>query len=115
MSNINVSYDEMQREANNLVTAKDQIIADLNRLQAQIQGLVESGFVTDQASVRFNESYQQFTTGAQQTMRRSDEHRGAVAGHVVRDAGEPPRHLPPATKKSLESWMRALAHSPMRP
>ena len=68
MSNINVSYDEMQREANNLVTAKDQIVADLNRLQAQIQGLVESGFVTDQASVRFNESYQQFTTGAQSTI-----------------------------------------------
>ena len=68
MSNINVSYDEMQREANNLVAAKDQIIADLNRLQAQIQGLVESGFVTDQASVRFNESYQQFTTGAQSTI-----------------------------------------------
>ncbi|MPV37174.1 WXG100 family type VII secretion target [Georgenia subflava] len=68
MSNINVSYDEMEREANSLATAKEQIIGDLNRLQSQIQSLVDSGFVTDQASVRFNESYQQFTQGAQSTI-----------------------------------------------
>ena len=62
MANIHVSYSDMQTEARNLLTAKDDIHNQLRTLAQRINNLVSSGFVTDSASVKFHENYQQFTT-----------------------------------------------------
>jgi len=68
MANVNVTFSEMQSEANQLVTEKTEIQQRLSTLKQRIQNLTESGFVTDQASVRFNEMYQKFTQDADQTI-----------------------------------------------
>lgn len=68
MANLNVSYEELTSATNRLTAGQDEITAKLNELKAFIDTLVSSGFVTDQASVAFAESYQQFTTGATQTV-----------------------------------------------
>lgn len=62
MANIHVSYSDMQTEARNLRTAKDDIQNQLRTLAQRISNLVSSGFITDSASVKFHENYQQFTT-----------------------------------------------------
>ena len=53
MANINISYQEMEAAASQLGAGRDEITAKLQQLQRQIQGLVSSGFVTDNASKRF--------------------------------------------------------------
>ncbi len=64
MANINVSYAEMEQAANLLGTGRDEITQKLQALQAQINNLVASGFVTDQASGKFNNAYNEYTTSA---------------------------------------------------
>lgn len=61
MANMHVSYADMQNEARNLRTAKDDIHSQLRALAGRISNLVSTGFVTDNASVRFHENYEQFT------------------------------------------------------
>lgn len=73
MTNLNVSYEEMRAEATHLVAGKEQIVAELGRLRGQIDRLVSSGFVTDHASVRFDDAYRQFTDGATQTIGALDD------------------------------------------
>jgi len=68
MANMNVTYDEMTQAAGRLTTGKDEITQKLNDLKNYIGQLVSSGFVTDSASVRFNETYTQFTTASTQTI-----------------------------------------------
>lgn len=68
MANLNVSYDEMDAAATRLTTGRDQLNDQLSQLRAFIQNLVSSGFVTDQASGAFNQSYEQFTTSATATV-----------------------------------------------
>lgn len=62
MANMHVSYADMETEARNLRAAKDDIDGQLRTLAQRISSLVSSGFVTDSASVKFHENYQQFTT-----------------------------------------------------
>ncbi len=64
MANINVTYEEMRDAATYLVTGKEEAQQTLVRLRDYIENLVNSGFVTDQASGAFNETYQAFTTNA---------------------------------------------------
>ncbi len=64
MANLNVTYGEMRDAATRLTTGQDEITTTLNGLRAFIESLIASGFVTDQASVAFGESYRQFTQGA---------------------------------------------------
>lgn len=64
MANINVTYDEMRNAATYLVAGKDEVQTKLAELKSYIENLVSSGFVTDQASGAFNETYTQFTTNA---------------------------------------------------
>ena len=64
MGNINVTYDEMSGAADYLITGKEEVQTKLGELRSYIENLVNSGFVTDQASGAFNESYQNFTTNA---------------------------------------------------
>ncbi|WP_029291181.1 WXG100 family type VII secretion target [Cellulomonas sp. HZM] len=68
MSNLNVSYGEMRDAATRLSTGQDDITTKLGELKGFIEGLVSSGFVTDQASVSFAESYRKFSHGATELM-----------------------------------------------
>ena len=68
MANVNVTYEEMTAAANRLMTGEQDITTQLNELKSYIGNLVSSGFVTDQASVKFNETYTNFTTSATQTI-----------------------------------------------
>ncbi|MCC2334536.1 WXG100 family type VII secretion target, partial [Cellulomonas wangsupingiae] len=68
MANIDVSYQEMRDAATRLTAGQDEITNRLGELRAFIESLVSSGFVTDQASVAFGESYRQFTQGATDTV-----------------------------------------------
>lgn len=61
---VKVNYDELQSTATQLGSGREEMIANLNRLKGLVDGLVASGFVTDQASGRFQQSYQQWNTGA---------------------------------------------------
>ena len=64
MSNIKVSYSEIEQAAAQLGQGREEITAMLQTLQHQIQNLVSSGFVTDQASVKFNAAYSDYTASA---------------------------------------------------
>lgn len=68
MANLNVSYQEMRGAASRLATGQDEITSKLHELRSFIESLVGSGFVTDQASVAFGESFRQFTKGATDTV-----------------------------------------------
>jgi WXG100 family type VII secretion target len=73
MANLSVSYDEMRQQAHSLRTGQQEITDKLNMLRSQINNLVSSGFVTDQASGAFNSSYEQFNHGATQTVSALDQ------------------------------------------
>lgn len=61
MSNIRVSYEELEQSAAQLGQGREEIAAKLESMQQQIQNLVSSGFVTDHASVKFNGAYNDYT------------------------------------------------------
>ncbi|GAB3128538.1 WXG100 family type VII secretion target [Glaciibacter psychrotolerans] len=64
MSNIKVSYGEIEAAAGQLGTGREEITTKLQGLQTQIGQLVSSGFVTDQASGKFNDAYTKYTSSA---------------------------------------------------
>lgn len=64
MSNIKVSYSEIETAASQLGSGREEITTKLQGMQTQIQNLVASGFVTDQASGKFNDAYMKYTTSA---------------------------------------------------
>jgi WXG100 family type VII secretion target len=72
MANVNVTYDDMTSAANHLTAGKEDLIGKLNDLDAYIRNLVSSGFVTDAASVRFGETYGEFTQGTTQVVNGLD-------------------------------------------
>ncbi|GIG25868.1 WXG100 family type VII secretion target [Cellulomonas denverensis] len=72
MANMNVSYDEIESAANQLITGKGQLEDQLMQLRTFISTLVSSGFVTDQASGAFNETYGNFDTAAKSTISNLD-------------------------------------------
>lgn len=73
MANINVSYGEMEQAATQLGSGRDEITQKLQTLQTQINTLVASGFVTDQASGRFNDAYNEYTTSANTVVSKLSE------------------------------------------
>lgn len=73
MSNITVSYAEIESAAAQLGSGREEITTKLQSLQTQIQSLVSSGFVTDQASGRFNEAYSTYTASANTLIAQLDE------------------------------------------
>lgn len=73
MANINVSYAEIEQAATQLGTGRDEITQKLQSLQTQISNLVASGFVTDQASGKFNNAYTEYTTSANNVVAKLSE------------------------------------------
>ena len=64
MSNIKLSYGEIESAASQLGVGREEIASKLQTMQLRIQGLVSSGFVTDQASGKFNDAYAKYTASA---------------------------------------------------
>ncbi len=70
MTNLTVSYADLDSAAARLAAGREEITGKLAELQTLIGQLVSSGFVTDRSSRAFQQSYEQFTGGA----------RSAIAG-----------------------------------
>lgn len=68
MSNINVTYGDMKDAAGRLRQGKDDMNTKLVELGSLIDGLVQSGFVTDQASKTYDDQFDQFQTGTKQAI-----------------------------------------------
>lgn len=73
MANIRVSYTDMEQAASQLALSRDEITARLRLMESQISNLVSTGFVTEQASVRFNASYSEYTVGASTVIEKLSE------------------------------------------
>ncbi|MGO1538025.1 MAG: WXG100 family type VII secretion target [Leucobacter sp.] len=73
MSNIKVSFDEMELAATQLGTGRDEITQKLQTLKSQMDHLVASGFVTDQASGKFNAAYSDYTVSANTVVMKLSE------------------------------------------
>lgn len=65
MTDVNVGYDGLQRAAAQLRTGQAEMTQRLQALKSMIDQLVGSEFRTQLASGRFQDSYQQWSTGAQ--------------------------------------------------
>lgn len=72
MTNVSVSYHSMADQARRLTAGKAQIEQELLGLKQQVDVLVRDGFVTDSASIAFQQSYEEFTHGMRQTMEGLD-------------------------------------------
>lgn len=68
MANVNVTYSDLQNVKSRLESGRVNLTDTLTQLKALVDNLVESGFVTDQASGAFRASYEQFTKGATETV-----------------------------------------------
>ncbi len=64
MANVHVDYQQLQSSASQLQSGRQEVEAQLARLKSMIDNLVTSGFVTDQASGKFHQSYEQWNSGA---------------------------------------------------
>lgn len=68
MPNLNVTYGDMQDAASRLVNGEQDIESKLRELKSLVDSLISGGYVTDQSSVAFGSSYQEFNDGATKTV-----------------------------------------------
>ncbi|NQX12292.1 WXG100 family type VII secretion target [Microbacteriaceae bacterium VKM Ac-2855] len=66
MPNVNVTYSAMTDAAARLRQGQEQLTTTLSELSALVDNLVSDGFVTDQASGAYNDSFDQFSAGLRQ-------------------------------------------------
>lgn len=87
MANVKVSYGEIEQAASQLGVGREEITAKLQSMQQQIANLVASGFVTDQASVKFNNAYNEYTVSANAVIAKLNEIQSFLTqtAHTVRD------------------------------
>lgn len=64
MANVHVDYEQLQSSASQLQSGQQEVESLLARLKSMIDNLVAGGFVTDQASGKFHQSYEQWNNGA---------------------------------------------------
>ncbi|MFF9673559.1 MULTISPECIES: WXG100 family type VII secretion target [Streptomyces] len=65
MTDVSVGYDGVQHAATQLLNGHTDMIEKLQSLKTVVDQLVGGEFRTQLASPKFQESYQQWTTGAQ--------------------------------------------------
>ncbi|WP_322748122.1 MULTISPECIES: WXG100 family type VII secretion target [unclassified Frankia] len=63
MANVHVDYAALDSAASRLTAAQQEMETQLGQLKGLIESLVGSGFITDQASGKFRDSYDQWNTG----------------------------------------------------
>jgi len=76
MSNINVSYAEMQQAVKDLGNGRQEITERLGGMQIKMKGLVASGFVTDKASVKFEQAFDEYSKSAKTVIQKISEVEG---------------------------------------
>jgi WXG100 family type VII secretion target len=73
MADVILSYEEMGSAARLLSSAHEEFGDKLSQLQAMIDELGQSGFVTRYAGTSFEEAYKEFNRGILQTIEGLDE------------------------------------------
>ena len=68
MVNLRLDYHAMKSQAANIRTGSQDISDMLKGMESQVKDLVENGFVTDDASGAFDESFKKFIAGTQATI-----------------------------------------------
>ncbi|WP_280727300.1 WXG100 family type VII secretion target [Kitasatospora sp. MAA4] len=68
MANLNVTYQEMSDAATTMSNNKADIDDKLNQCRTIVDNLTTNGFVTEQASGKFDEVHTEFNTSATQAM-----------------------------------------------
>jgi WXG100 family type VII secretion target len=68
MANLNVTYAEMSDSATRMRNNKNDIDSRLTECKSIVDQLTASGFVTDQASGKFDEVHTEFVTSANTLM-----------------------------------------------
>lgn len=68
MANLNITYAEMSDSATRMRNNKNDIDSKLTECKGIVDSLVGSGFVTDQASGKFEEVHTEFVTSAGKVM-----------------------------------------------
>ncbi|MGY1688852.1 WXG100 family type VII secretion target [Geodermatophilus sp. SYSU D01105] len=68
MANVNVTYQQMEEAAGRLNNGRTEIDGLLGQLKNLVDQLVSDGYVTDSSSRSFQSSYDEFTTGAKNTI-----------------------------------------------
>ena len=63
MSDFGATYDEMESTATKLDDGKESIENALTECQGYVDELVQDGFETEKASGKFQEGYEELTTG----------------------------------------------------
>lgn len=82
MSNVKVSYQELQQKATEFRNHQQTINDELERLKGKVHELTTGGFVTDSASGQFNESYEQLKGGLNKALEGLD----GLAGYLEKAA-----------------------------
>ena len=73
MANMNITYEEMSDSASRMRNNKSDIDAKLTECKSIVDNLTASGFVTDQASGKFDEVHTEFVNSANQAMDTLDQ------------------------------------------
>jgi WXG100 family type VII secretion target len=68
MANLNITYAEMSDSATRMRNNKNDIDARLTECRSIVDDLTASGFVTDQASGKFDEVHTEFVNSANTVM-----------------------------------------------
>ncbi|WP_066517963.1 WXG100 family type VII secretion target [Curtobacterium ammoniigenes] len=64
MANVTVNFDSLHAQAARLRAGGQEIDERLARHRSEVQALTSNGFVTDRASVAFDEAYAEFDRAA---------------------------------------------------
>jgi WXG100 family type VII secretion target len=73
MANLNVTYQEMSDSATKMRNDKADIDAKLTECKSIVDNLTNNGFVTEQASGKFDEVHTDFINSANQAMETLDQ------------------------------------------
>ena len=73
MANMNVTYEEMSDSASRMRNNKSDIDAKRTECKNIVDNLTNNGFVTDQASGKFDEVHTEFVNSANQAMDTLDQ------------------------------------------
>ncbi|MFF9090189.1 WXG100 family type VII secretion target [Streptomyces sp. NPDC014991] len=87
MADVSVGYDGVQQAASRLISGHTEMSEKLQALKSMIDQLVASEFRTQLASSKFQQSYQQWTTGTH-NMIQGLEGMAAFLNDVVRSHQE---------------------------
>jgi uncharacterized protein YukE len=89
MTDIAIGYDGLNRTAQQLKQGREELAAELNRLQSLIRELTDGQFKTQFASAKLRETFEQWTTNTQGMIASLDTFSGflhsVVQGHTALD------------------------------